>query len=71
LTEFSEDEMRRPTPYAVPYGLQALYTGSKTPRKEDRPMRDLSRRKPSMTVGIDLGDKYSFLCLVDTVKAAR
>jgi hypothetical protein len=20
--EFSEDEMRRPTPYAVPYGLQ-------------------------------------------------
>ena len=29
-------------------------------------MSDLSRRKPSMTVGIDLGDKYSFLCLVDT-----
>jgi hypothetical protein len=22
---FSEDEMRRPTPYAVPYGLQTLY----------------------------------------------
>jgi transposase len=29
-------------------------------------MRDVSRRKPSMTVGIDLGDKYSYLCLVDT-----
>jgi hypothetical protein len=29
-------------------------------------MRVVSRRKPSMTVGIDLGDKYSFLCLVDT-----
>jgi transposase len=29
-------------------------------------MRDLSRSKPSMTVRIDLGDKYSFLCLVDT-----
>jgi transposase len=29
-------------------------------------MRDVSRRKPSMTVGIDLGDKYSFLCLLDT-----
>jgi len=29
-------------------------------------MSDVSRRKPSMTVGIDLGDKYSFLCLVDT-----
>jgi hypothetical protein len=23
--EFSEDEMRRPTPYAVPLGLQAIY----------------------------------------------
>jgi transposase len=29
-------------------------------------MRDVSRRKSSMTVGIDLGDKYSVLCLVDT-----
>ena len=29
-------------------------------------MRDVSRRKPSMTVGIDLGDKYSYLCLLDT-----
>jgi hypothetical protein len=29
-------------------------------------MRDGSRRKPSMTVGIDLGDKYSYLCLLDT-----
>jgi transposase len=28
-------------------------------------MRDVSRRKPSMTVGIDLGDKYSYLCLLD------
>jgi hypothetical protein len=28
FTEFSEDEMRRPTLNAVPYGLQALYTGS-------------------------------------------
>jgi hypothetical protein len=29
-------------------------------------MRDVSRRKPSMTVGIDLGDKYSYLCVLDT-----
>jgi transposase len=29
-------------------------------------MSDGSRRKPSMTVGIDLGDKYSYLCLLDT-----
>jgi transposase len=29
-------------------------------------MGDGSRRKPSMTVGIDLGDKYSHLRLLDT-----
>jgi transposase len=29
-------------------------------------MDDGSRRKPSVTVGIDLGDKYSHLCLIDT-----
>jgi transposase len=29
-------------------------------------MDDVSRGKPSMTVGIDLGDKYSYLCLLDT-----
>ena len=29
-------------------------------------MKVVSRRKPSMTVGIDLGDKYSYLCLLDT-----
>ena len=30
-------------------------------------MDDGSRRsKPSVTVGIDLGDKYSHLCLLDT-----
>jgi hypothetical protein len=28
ITEFSEDEMRRPTPYAVPLGLQMCSTGS-------------------------------------------
>ena len=28
FTEFYEDEMRRLTLNAVPYGLQALYTGS-------------------------------------------
>ena len=29
-------------------------------------MDDGSRGKQSMTVGIDLGDKYSYLCLLDT-----
>jgi hypothetical protein len=28
VTEFSEDEMRRPTLNAVPYGLQTPATGS-------------------------------------------
>jgi transposase len=28
-------------------------------------MRDVSRSKPSSTVGIDLGDKYSHLCVLD------
>jgi transposase len=28
-------------------------------------MRDVSRSKPSMTVGIDLGDRYSHLCVLD------
>src|SRR3712207_557463 len=30
-------------------------------------MDDVSRGKPSMTVGIDLGDKHSYLSLLDTV----
>jgi Transposase len=64
MTEISEDEMRRPTLNAVPYGLQEL-TGSKTPRKEDRPTMDGSSEQPQMTAGLDLGDKYSYLCLID------
>jgi len=32
-TVFSEDEMRRPTPCAVPLGLHALCTGSSSPEK--------------------------------------
>jgi transposase len=27
---------------------------------------DSSREKPQMTAGLDLGDKYSYLCLIDT-----
>ena len=40
-------------------------TGSKTPRKEDRPTMDGSSEQPQMTAGLDLGDKYSYLCLID------
>jgi transposase len=37
-----------------------------TPRKEDRPMDDVSKGQPRITAGLDLGDKYSYLCLIDT-----
>jgi transposase len=33
--------------------------------KEDRPMTDGSKDNPRMTAGLDLGDKYSYLCLID------
>jgi transposase len=36
------------------------------PRKEDRPMDDGSKQQPKITAGLDLGDKYSYLCLIDT-----
>ena len=26
---------------------------------------DLSKQRPKMTAGLDLGDKYSYLCLID------
>jgi hypothetical protein len=29
-------------------------------------MTDGSRHQPKMTAGLDLGDKYSYLCLIDT-----
>ncbi len=28
---------------------------------------DVSSKQPQMTAGLDLGDKYSYLCLIDTV----
>ena len=30
-------------------------------------MSDGSKERPQMTAGLDLGDKYSYLCLIDTV----
>jgi transposase len=35
-------------------------------RKEDRPMTDGSKQQPLMTAGLDIGDKYSYLCLIDS-----
>ena len=40
--------------------------GSKTPREEDRPSMDGSKERPKMTAGLDIGDKYSYLCLLNT-----
>ena len=60
--------MRRPTLDAVPYGLQTLYGLTLVAQfgKEDRPTMDGSRDEPRTTAGLDLGDKYSYLCLIDT-----
>ena len=41
-------------------------TGSKRPREEDRLSMDGSKERPKMTAGLDIGDKYSYLCLLDT-----
>jgi hypothetical protein len=30
-------------------------------------MSDGSKDQPKMTAGLDLGDKYSYLCLIDTL----
>jgi Transposase len=65
MTEFSEDEMRRPTPNAVPLGLQR-FDGLLGPLwKEDRPTMDSSKVQPKLTAGLDIGDRYSYLCLND------
>jgi hypothetical protein len=39
-------------------------TGSLRP-KEDRPTMDGNSEHPQMTAGLDLGDRYSYLCLID------
>jgi hypothetical protein len=45
--------------------MYELQVGSKW--KEDRPMNDGNSKQLRMTTaGLDLGDKYSHLCLIDT-----
>ena len=61
--------MRRPTPHTqYPVGLQRLYGLSLEAQfgKEDRPNMDGSKDQPHMTAGLDLGDRYTHLCLIDT-----
>ena len=33
--------------------------------KEDRPTMDGNKVQPKVTAGVDIGDKYSYLCLID------
>src|SRR5215207_7379399 len=58
--------MRRPTPpYAVPLGSATVRRALRPNGKEDRPTMDGSSEQPQMTAGLDIGDKYSYLCLID------
>src|SRR5215207_4436709 len=60
------DEKADPPRSTLCEGLQAIYElqmGSKW--KEDRPMNNGSKGAAKMTAGLDLGDKYSYLCLLD------
>ena len=59
--------MRRPTLDAVPYGLQTLVTGSYAQEGGSALEMDGSSEQQKMTAGLDLGDKYSYLCLIDTL----
>ena len=43
-----------------------MFDGLLRPREEDRPTMDGSKQQPMTTAGLDLGDKYSHLCLIDS-----
>src|SRR5215211_6031887 len=58
--------MRRPTPIRSTLWVCKRSTGSDAQYgKEDRPTMDGSKQQPKVTAGLDLGDKYSYLCLID------
>src|SRR5215216_2021201 len=60
--------MRRPTPrYAVPFGSAKAIRALTPDRKEDRPTMDSSKQQLLMTAGLDIGDRYSYLRLIDTL----
>jgi hypothetical protein len=73
FTEFSEDEMRRPTPQLRSTLMVCKhYVRALTPnRKEDRPTSDGSKGRPKITAGLDIGDSYSYPCASSTHKAVR
>ena len=59
--------MRRPTLIrsTLSEGLQS-YRRALMPSKEDRPTMDANTEQPQMTAGLDIGHRYSYLCLIDT-----
>jgi hypothetical protein len=59
--------MRRPTPQvrSTLRGSATVSRALRPNRKEDRPTMDGSKDQPRMTAGLDLADKYSYLCLID------
>jgi hypothetical protein len=67
IASVTVDEMRRANSSrsTLSEGLQ-INTGSSAAQKEDRPVDDGSTEQTKMTVGLDLGDKYSYLCVLDT-----
>src|SRR5215210_3343391 len=42
-----------------------MFDGFYRPREEDRPTMNASKEQPKMTAGLDIGDNYSYLCLID------
>jgi hypothetical protein len=68
----SEDEMRRPTPQVrSTLWVCKSHTGSNAQEGGSALEMDGSSEQPQMTAGLDLGDRYSYLCLIDTLRAAR
>src|SRR5215216_1494359 len=65
--------MRRPIPRAVPcaaWVCKRMRAPCGLKWKEDRPMTDGNRAPtPVVTAGLDLGDSYSYLCLIDQQSA--
>src|SRR3712207_7925057 len=58
--------MRRPIPRAVPCARVCnIRAPNRLYGRRNRPMTDGSREHLKMTAGLDLGDKYSHLCLLD------
>ena len=68
--EFSEDEMRRPTPQVrstLSGSANAIraHVGGPIWEGGSALEMDVSKQQPKITAGLDLGDRYSYLCFID------